>query len=60
MTEFHIPERANKDKSLKDWIWTVFFSLMYPFLMLFAILATSAITVSSWLSRLVYWVLKKR
>lgn len=60
MTEFYIPENTGKKKSIKDIIWTGFFALMYPFLMLFAILVTSVITVTSWISNFIYWLLRKR
>ncbi len=55
MTEFHVEGTlaTNNKKSPKRLIWNVFFSLMYPALIIFAIIITSFISITSILFGLV-------
>lgn len=49
MTEFHVEGaiKSSDKKSPRRVIWNIFFALMYPMLMFFAIIITSFISITS-------------
>jgi hypothetical protein len=43
----------------KSKIWTVIFSILYPFITVFGFLFTAILAIFSWVSNFIVWILKK-
>jgi hypothetical protein len=50
--------QAPVNKNLAWWIWHVFFVLMYPVLVAFALAYTTLLRIFSGLSQVISWVIK--
>jgi hypothetical protein len=59
MIKLQKQQKPAKKVNIKGITWTVFFSLMYPILIIFALLTSTLITITSFLSISIYKILKK-